>query len=131
MNSDREILKEIKNIVDDSIGKAIGKSEERMSAKIDSAIEKSQNYLEDRIDFMIEKSEQRMEIKTRKIVNEVVNEVVNDKVNSAKEEILEKIDREVLDLASNDREIMQKIDGKLNDHEQRIVKIENKLKVAI
>lgn len=79
MALDKQDLKEIKKIVNESVNSAIEKSETKMS---------------DKVEFAIEKSELRMK-------KEIIGAV-----NKTKEEILEKMGKEISDLSDINRAVI-------------------------
>jgi len=117
MALDKQDFKEIKKIVDGSIEKAIEKSEVNMSDKIEFLIEKSEMRTGDKIDKLGTKVDQ-LETKVDQL---------DSKLDNTRQEILQKIDREITDTAGVNRAQIKTI----VNHDRRIIKIEKKIGIAI
>jgi len=80
-----------------------------------SLTEKDLDNIKDLIEFSAEQSEQRMELKMETMMDRKITKVI------------ERIDREVTDIAEMNREFL----SKMGDHETRIVKLEVKTGLSV
>lgn len=99
---------------------------------IETVIKKNSDDVKDTVEFLIEKSEQNLEIKFDKKFEkleedfdkklEKFEESFDNKLEKLEDRIVTRINTEISDIAETTREVLAKIDN----HEQRIVKLETK-----